>query len=745
MDEADSKATVSRDDLNDRDWYLPEDIESETGTASSTSHPSSGEWAADAMSPDYRHIGRPGQSSSFELTGNTLLKLARLNRFNVSSGQDEVLFGLRGCRLINGTSTAFVDTVQLSEDVPDHRGLHCVLGIWRQSSNEVAVYAGSTVPNWVQMQSQRRRGGRRANMLLTGFYEYTVGVHRGRHVNVIGAFRLQNNVIVLRSNDDLKYEVTDFFELHTPADNIHPAFSPPGADFSSAGCQTIPGRFANNTHYGAWASFRNSAGLAADPQSGMGNKYRYMLLTGREARLVANDDENIPRLRFGSSGSDVAALQQGLRRAGIYTGAIDSEIGGATSLAFINWQQNEDNQKADGIVTPELGEQLGFDMIKQRTVVASSEQAINANELDPILTGILTAAIPAIVSSAAPALISAVPKLLNLSPDKSNTNQPPPIKKPLVDDGKKSITEKDLADIVRKIVSDILNKDTLQQKNKGRSLPQLGVYDIENNIEYIRKTEATIKKVSGDQDAKLRFQQGIQFTEVFPYSATCQMQIRMERAAGIGTAFYIDEYILLTAAHNIEHGKHGEMFFAQIYPGKSIRKGQPYNPYGMFKVNRSNVLVHPDYVPSRGNEFDIAVVLTPNRCPRGMYFQLGVATDKEIREGLPVAVNGYAADTSAGVDPNMQNLDYDIIRHENTDQLMYSLHTAGGTSGSPVWTFDPVHEVVGVHSAKYDKTRNVACRLDTNKISWIDNAKNILLEKRRHATNRIRIKTADRR
>lgn len=70
-------------------------------------------------------------------------------RVNVTSGQDQVLFGLRGCKIVSGASEgAFVNSVQLSEDLPDHFLFLCVLGVWKRSARQIAVLTGSTVPNW---------------------------------------------------------------------------------------------------------------------------------------------------------------------------------------------------------------------------------------------------------------------------------------------------------------------------------------------------------------------------------------------------------------------------------------------------------------------------------------------------------------------------------------------------------------------------------------------------------------------
>ncbi|HLF93671.1 MAG TPA: hypothetical protein VJB14_09415, partial [Planctomycetota bacterium] len=333
-------------------------------------------WAGDDVAPDYAHLGELFSPSVFSFTAADLERLCGFNRFDVTTGQDEVLFGLRGCRVSEGTSDAFSASVSLAEDVPDHVSRHCVLGVWRRSARELAVFPGSTVPNWRHMEEQRSKGGQRANMLPTGRYQYTVGTHRA----VEGAFILPGRVVVLRSNDDLVYETTDDWEEHAPADNIHPGFSDSAADYSSAGCQTVPGSWsAAAGHTGAWARFRRRAGMTAHNRSRWGDRYVYILLTGREARLATTRPAPavLTRLRFGSTGPDVQTIQMGLSISGHYAGAYDGDMGPGTVMALIRWMKDEAERAAgasllqppaEAIVTPEKALALGLDMIAGRSV-----------------------------------------------------------------------------------------------------------------------------------------------------------------------------------------------------------------------------------------------------------------------------------------------------------------------------------------------------------------------------------------
>lgn len=325
-------------------------------------------WADDQLSPDYHHLDASFSEIPFDFSGSDLEEMLTNNSFSVIEGQDEVLFGLRGCQITAEGPGGFSDSVQLQEAKPDHKDYRDVLGVWRRSTGEIAVFKGSTVPNWYYMCIQAENGGHEANMLPTGRYFYRVDFHR----LVEGAFRSEQEVVVLRSNDDLVYETTDLWETWVPLDNIHPGGCP-GEFYSSAGCQTIPGTYGTGcegayaeekeTHLGPWGNFRTSAGL--DPENNQDRwdeQYIYILLTCREARLASQGEasESSLRLRFGSKGENVLQLQEALLDLGYDPGPLDGIMGPKTVSALIDWQQSEFNGQADGILTPALADILGF-------------------------------------------------------------------------------------------------------------------------------------------------------------------------------------------------------------------------------------------------------------------------------------------------------------------------------------------------------------------------------------------------
>jgi hypothetical protein len=245
-----------------------------------------------------------------------------------------------------------------------------VLGVWDRSNNHVAVFRGSTVPHHSLMRPQVGNASGCANMMLTGSYAFTVGVHR----NAFHGFLIESGAkLVLRSRDDLVYTTTDDFDRCAPGDNIHPSFLPANAEFSSAGCLTVRGtasRWRNqaDAHRDpddgtpGWASFRACAGLTRDRSDPAedGRAFRLLMLTGREAHIVATERTaaNLVRLRTGSRGPEVGGVQQFLARtrdtAGqpYYSGTIDDDFGPRCAEAWVRWQRDSSGS-ADGIVAPD--------------------------------------------------------------------------------------------------------------------------------------------------------------------------------------------------------------------------------------------------------------------------------------------------------------------------------------------------------------------------------------------------------
>jgi hypothetical protein len=325
-------------------------------------------WAADADSPDYRHLGAAIDTKPFDISGRTFKRLLAFNRFSVLE-DTKVVFALRGCT-IDASVTTYVPTITVREVEPNHIDNRCVMGVWDRSSDKLVAFQASTVPNWEYMERYRQDHSKRANMQSTGRFELVVGTHRPKSKQrVQGALRNNAEMVVLRTQDNLSYTTRDVWDKTVPANNIHPGIvavntgSSTTPDYSSAGCQTIPGNSANDVPSGEWAAFRGALGLNnTSPTADDGRKFPYVLFTGREARLAMGGTPALERLRHGSRGDDVRKLQEALARhpRKFYTGKADGALGAETVLSFIKFQKDRDKGAADGIVTPSDASALGF-------------------------------------------------------------------------------------------------------------------------------------------------------------------------------------------------------------------------------------------------------------------------------------------------------------------------------------------------------------------------------------------------
>lgn len=335
-------------------------------------------WAADAASCDYAHVaGGLPVGMQFSFTAADLELLCALNDFPVQDAAGiPILFGLRGAGIVQGGSSSdgsFRSDVVLKNLRPNHHEVRCVMGVWDRQLGKIAVYPASTVPHaeavvsWFETQQS-------GNLLPTGLYRYICGEHNGRP----GCFLLRKTVserrvvIVRRSEDDLTYEATDRFQKVAPGDNIHPSFSSETSWFSSFGCQVVVGSATTSgVHSGPWAKFRRSAGLT-DGNGEPGRAYMYVLLTGQEA-LQASDARQrglgmthpdvlaLRRLRFGSSGARAQALQAKLGQ------ATDGDLG-PTAVEALHTKQRSLSNRSDGIYTPLLDAQLGWNVFGGVTV-----------------------------------------------------------------------------------------------------------------------------------------------------------------------------------------------------------------------------------------------------------------------------------------------------------------------------------------------------------------------------------------
>ncbi len=374
-------------------------------------------WAADTLSPDTRHLATPIDTTPFVLNGTLIARLAQLNRFAFADVDAKIVFGLRGCTLDSSQRT-FVDSISVREIAPNHTDNRCVIGVWDSATGKVVAFHASTVPNWKYMEAYRQNHSRKANLLPCGKFDMVVGTHRPTKKNekgevvanpgrVQGALRNNKRVVVLRSEDDLTYTVNDTWDETIAFDNLHPGIVAVNSgastvpDFSSAGCNTIPGASKSDVPSGDWAAFREALGLDnAHPTKDDGKRsFAYVLLSGRDARVTATMKEALApaRLRFGSSGADVRALQEALANhpKSYFKGTSDGSFGSGTAMAYIRYQKDRDGGAADCIVTPADATALGFSLTVPPAAPAPARQLGALGTIIDVARGIFARAVGA--------------------------------------------------------------------------------------------------------------------------------------------------------------------------------------------------------------------------------------------------------------------------------------------------------------------------------------------------------------
>jgi len=301
----------------------------------------------------------------YTITHGGLQKLLDVNHFPVSPTDPMLFFGIRGCLPLDPEDSRFGTAVRLRTVDVNYANPRCTLIQWKPAGGTAAAYPGSTVPNVKFVRSALKRDGAGANQLFTGYYpDYRKGKHNPGTPYEHDAFRETASRPILRTADDLKYELDDRVELDNPSDNLHAAWSQGLADgYSSAGCQVVVG-FPRCAARGAqpdtgpWKAFREAA-YAAEGQTAFG----YVLLDGAFVERVAADPSShvTARLRFGSRGDLVSTLQEVLSRKQFYEGKVDGQFGPRTLRAVLQAQRSAFGPSAaDGIVGPQTATALGI-------------------------------------------------------------------------------------------------------------------------------------------------------------------------------------------------------------------------------------------------------------------------------------------------------------------------------------------------------------------------------------------------
>jgi endonuclease G len=352
-------------------------------------------WHAGETSIDLGHLAAPKSSVTVRLDAALFRRALATCFIDETTLGSRVLFGLRGARLANPgdfrSGRTFAKTVSFVEDTPDHMSPRCIVGVWDRASGLFWATQASTVCNLAYLFGQAKAKTKETlcNLLPAGVYQYRIGTHRnGSNSRQPAAFILDSSVMVARNYDEasLGFSRASLWEARGPdvADNIHAAYyARPGMpEFSSAGCQTLPGTVWDTKtrarHDGFWREFRIAAGLKPDPTilidpgnakristtedwnakspEAVKKRFNYVLMTGRELAILQGikpaDDRALAKLRRGASGPIVRKLQAALNV------PVDGGFGFRTQQAVVNLQSLAG--WADGVLTRSRLADLGL-------------------------------------------------------------------------------------------------------------------------------------------------------------------------------------------------------------------------------------------------------------------------------------------------------------------------------------------------------------------------------------------------
>ena len=293
----------------------------------------------------------------FTLTHDVLVRVCERNRFPIPTA-DLAFAGLRGAVMKAPLVNDFAPGVDLEAVDVDYLKPRCTIVQWRPGDRLVAAFPGSTVPHRSAIDPAKSDT---FNQIFTGFY--TGAFKRGHHHQLPSptaheAFVENREFMILRTADDTIFDAgSDQAMKGFPSDNLHSAWCTldnPAGKFASVGCQVVVGFPETLDHQkhasGPWKTFKDR-GYAAGA-----TVFDYLLVEGREAAMTAamsaGADDASRRLRFGSQGPEVSALQAALVGTGDFIGRPDGDFGPQTILALIAFQRRElagTDSRVDGI------------------------------------------------------------------------------------------------------------------------------------------------------------------------------------------------------------------------------------------------------------------------------------------------------------------------------------------------------------------------------------------------------------
>ncbi|WP_261674114.1 trypsin-like peptidase domain-containing protein [Streptococcus sp. HMSC061D10] len=181
---------------------------------------------------------------------------------------------------------------------------------------------------------------------------------------------------------------------------------------------------------------------------------------------------------------------------------------------------------------------------------------------------------------------------------------------------------------------------------------------------------------------------------------------------GRGSANFIKDNVLITAAHNFYSHKYGKEADA-IYVLPAASPDQ--EPFGKIKVKEVRYLKEFRTLNSRdASKYDLALLILEE--PVGAKLgTLGLPNSQKNLAGTPVTITGYP---SYDFKIHQMYTDKKQVLSDDGTFLDYQVDTLEGSSGSAV--YDASHRVVGVHTlGDEDNQVNSAVKLNEQNLSFI--------------------------
>jgi glutamyl endopeptidase len=208
-----------------------------------------------------------------------------------------------------------------------------------------------------------------------------------------------------------------------------------------------------------------------------------------------------------------------------------------------------------------------------------------------------------------------------------------------------------------------------------------------------------------DQDDR----QQIVNTSEYPFSCIASLRITAADGSGwIGTGWLVGPRILLTAGHVVFMADHGGWVQQiEVIPGRNADNF----PFG--SVIATDYRSVQGWIRDNNSDFDYGVILLPaaNRLGDQLgWFGYQVHTDDELA-ALTINISGYPGDKPTGTQWWMSG----PVNTVSDRTFVYTIDTAGGQSGAPVWIVDENNGRygVGVHT-NGAQSGNSALRITQN-------------------------------